>query len=204
MNKTTAVALRDALLSNRRLSDFHDLASVDDALAVVHAAGLAAGFVPLAWPSPRTAKSWRMHLAIFDLPAPAHVGEEIQLSSAIEAPTLVHSLTEVRPMTEYLGDLAFCNLGQLWWSAETFFRDISRALAPWTSDHQLGRSHWGGQDRAAFAAAFEQRWQDDSFILKPAVPIHPKRIGFDDIPLQVRPASSGSLLPEPESAGLPA
>lgn len=218
VNKATALLLRDALLGDRRLSDYHELPSVEDAIAVAHHAGLATGYVPLLWPSRHSVnRRCEIYLAVFDLQCVDINGKhfeqlEYQLSTNPGAPTRVHSLTRLHPFTDYLGELVSCDLSRLWWAAPTFFTDLSRALAPWSSPHDGGRSHWGAQDRHAFSAAFDERWRDwDDFCLTPGVIVSPMRLCFDTIPIHpIKPEALAHLRRSDSqplvaaSAGLPA
>lgn len=183
INKDTAQALKDNLLRYPELSDYHELASFQLACQVVHDSGLGTALIPLA-KAGMTRRNpvcgWSLYLAIVD------PGESLRVETDhLQPSTLVYALTEIRPITDYVGQLVTCDLSHPWWAAPTFFSNVSTLLAPYVADLKGGRSHWGTQQRAAFADAFEKRWNEEGFAetLLPSVPIRPVRARYQHVPI---------------------
>ena len=188
LNYTQACSLRDSLLSRHAFADYHSVPSADAAVEVIQSAGLAAAYIPLAVTS-RNAKSpkYEMHLAVVD-PQP---GNLLVVNSDKEiAATQVYCLTRLLPLTSYVADLVEIDLSQLWWSAPFFFSGITRALADYRCEKTGGRSHWGGQMRAAFATAFEQQWTPER-VVDPSTEVKPLKVRFTRIPI-LAPATAGN------------
>jgi hypothetical protein len=188
LNYTQACALRYNLLNRHAFADYHSLPSADAAVNVIQSAGLAAAYIPLAATS-RNAKSpkYEMHLAVVD-PQP---GSLLVLNGDKEiAGTKVYSLTKLVPLTHYAADLVQIDLSRLWWAAPHFFSDITRVLADYRCENRGGRSHWGDQLRAAFAAAFEQQWGPER-VVHPNTEVQPLKVRFDQIPI-LDPADAGN------------
>jgi hypothetical protein len=93
-------------------------------------------------------------------------------------------------MTNYLQDLVSADLSKLWWSAPTFFYDITRALVDFTIDHDGGMSSWGARDRQAFRVAFDAEWTPDHAPVEPKVTISPMKVRFSAIPALVATADA--------------
>jgi hypothetical protein len=177
-----ACTLRDALIADTSLSDFHSVATSTSARKVCAKAGLGIALVPLARTSrnSRTAK-YDMHMAVVDK---VQSQETLYLNPQDnKPPTLVYSITKLLPMTDYINDLASMRLNELWWSAPSFFWDLSQALAPWKDRAGNSRSAWGSENRASFLCSFEQRWSKLSEPIGPAVAVPTMKVIFTDIPI---------------------
>lgn len=178
MDYNTACQLRDALLADHSLSDFHDLPSHERVIKAIHAAGLAAAFVPLL----TSRGQYAFHLAAL----PPQDTDRIQLSSEAEAPSKAYALIELKPLTAYIGELVTCDLGALWWPAPGAFSALASVIAPhWRtrSERKGGRMHWGTSDRCALEQTFAEHWSDHSQVLEPAAVIKPNRLRFTNLPL---------------------
>jgi hypothetical protein len=135
-----------------------------------------------------------MHLAVVDPQSDGHLYLNTEKG---EAPSKVYSLTRLLPMTNYLQDLVSADLSKLWWSAPTFFYDITRALVDFTTDHDGGMSSWGARDRQAFRVAFDAEWTLDHAPVEPKVPIPPMKVRFSAIPALVAPTVARELSCQP-------
>jgi hypothetical protein len=189
---TIATKLKDALLEHRELSDFHSIAPEIVATRIIHKAGLSTAYVPLAKTTRKDCHVFDMHLAVVDRREKPH--GLVEFSTDPDRPTKVYSLSDLQPMTRYVGELMTCDLAKLWWAAMGFFDDMASILAPsWRcySDHEGGRSGWGAQDRAAMARAFDEFWTPRTTI-EPTVIVPPKKLRFTRITtLPLAPAAAG-------------
>jgi len=196
IDKNIARALKDNLLRHPELSDWHDLTSYQLACQVVHDSGLGTALVPLTragMTRRNPACQWLLYLAIVD------PGDCLQVETdQAQPPTPVYVLTEIRPITDYVGQLTTCDLSHPWWAVPTFFSDVSRLLTPYVADLKGGRSHWGRQQREAFASAFDRRWNDEGFTkeLEPSVLIRPSRARFGRTPIATSPTASAEPVPQ--------
>jgi hypothetical protein len=189
---TIATKLKDALLEHHELSDFHSVTPENVATRIIHEAGLSTAYVPLAKTTRKDCRDFGMYLAVVDRRNKPH--NRAEFSTGPDSPTKVYSLSELQPMTRYVGQLMTCNLTQLWWAAPGFFGDMASILAPsWRcySDHEGGRSGWGAQDRAAMVRAFDEFWTPKTTI-EPTVIVPPKKLCFTQITtLPLAPAAAG-------------
>ena len=183
---TIACKLRDALIEHHDFSDFHSISPADLAVRVIHEAGLHTAYIPLAATTRKDCRDFGMWLAVVD---PCKHNYLI-LSNDAEQPTSVYILTQLKPLTCYVGELVACSLTSLWWSAPGFFSDLASILAPdWRqfSNHKGGRSSWGHTDRSAFARAFDQTWTPDRTI-EPVKPVPARKLRFTTITTLPLPA----------------
>lgn len=189
---TIATKLKDALLEHHELSDFHSITPEIVATRIIHEAGLSTAYVPLAKTTRKDCRDFDMHLAVVDRREKPH--GLVEFSTDPDRPTKIYSLSELQPMTRYVGELMTCTLTELWWSAPDFFYAIASIIAPsWRAHprHEGGRSGWGAQDRAAMARAFDEFWTPRTTI-EPTVIVPPKKLRFTQITtLPLTPAAAG-------------
>jgi hypothetical protein len=189
ITKATALKLKASLLEHRSLSDFHSLPRVDVVQKIIHDAGLATAFIPLMerYKKDHSTAKWRMHLAVVD---PGN-NDVCFWWDRLEAIDPAYAFIELRPMTDWVGTLDTCVLSGLWWTALGAFTELADLLAPdWhkvhdqigAKDPNAGRAHWGDQSRRAFAQAFDERWADDSLVLRPTVKADKRLLRFSTAP----------------------
>jgi hypothetical protein len=185
---TQACSLCAGLTKCHAFADRHSVPSADAAVELIQSAGLSAAYIPLAVTS-RNAKSpkYEMHLAVVD-PKPNNM-LVLNTEKSQGVPTSVYSLTKLVPLTSYAADLVQMDLSRLWWAMPHFFWDITHVLADYRCDNSSGRSHWGDQDRAAFANAFEQQWTPER-VVYPGTPVPMHKVRFSRIPT-LAPAATG-------------
>jgi hypothetical protein len=185
ITKETAIKLRDGLLANPALSNYHDIASYEAAVKVLAGAGL--GHVLLPMRTSTRSKQYGLAMAVVD----AKPGTRFRVNTDKgEPPTLVYARCKLRPLTDYAGDLMSICLTQPWWAAPHFFSAMASLLAPgWseTCDMSGGRSGWGCQMRIAFQEHFERVWlAGEREPLQPQAPLVPQLLRFEGAPVLPR------------------
>lgn len=178
--RTTAITydiackLRDGLNS---ITDGHSLISYEQACRCIHEAGLSTCLLPMR-ASARSTK-WTLQLAVIDRwpEDSAMSGREVFYGEAqILRPYL---LCELKPVTEYLGDLMTCNLARPWWAAPGFVSSLRRLLVPTPSraSRAWGRGQEARETHQIFLEDFAQRIHPDTSI-EPAVELDVRRLRF--------------------------
>lgn len=193
MNYTTASKLVKELVDNHSFSDGHSMPSHTAAESAIFNAGLGVVYFPYSFSKKITEKTkWHMMMGIVDGASEVSGGSECEAAekhifhNLSESP--IYCMVECVPMTEYVGTLVTCNLGQLWWAVPSFFSTISQLLQCDLAEYRktnLGRSHWGQIKRKDIQNSFASTWNEETTI-EPSEFKDPAKLRFFTVPVLTR------------------